>query len=246
MANLGNIPEVYGIDEKNYGSTQLHPLGTIGFTKDGRRFRYAKADSGAALVVGNAIQSPAIVPNHLALTAAVTAIGATQTVFTLGATLASANQYAEGYLGVSTTPDLGHQYAVSGHAAVASAGSMTLNLAPDDPVQVAFSTSTRLGLIANPYNGVVQFPVTTATGGLVGIAVSVIPASSFGWLQTHGIGNPLIAGTPALGAMIMSPGTTAGASVIVTTTNLIVAQFVGRMSQIGVDGKCNFVYLDID
>lgn len=242
--NLTQMPTAFGIDEKNYSSDQKHPLGTIGFTLDGRKFRYCKAGA-ADLVVGNAIQSPAIVVNHLALTAAATAIGALQTVFTLGATLATANQYAEGFLGVSTTPDLGHMYRVSGHAAVASSGSMTLNLDPADPVQVAFTTSTRLGLIANKYNGVLQFPVTTATGTLVGIAVSPITAAYYGWIQTTGMGNPLIAGTPALGAMIMSPGTTAGASVIVTTTNLIVAQFVGRMAQIGVDGKCNWTDLDI-
>lgn len=234
------------VDTFGYTSDQKHPLGTIAVTKDGRTFRYVQAGSGAALVVGNAIQSPAIVPDHLAMTAAVTAIGALSTTFTLGATAAAANQYAEGYLGVSTTPDLGHAYTISGHKAAALSASLTVNLMPDDPVQVAFSTATRLGLIANKGAGVIQFPVTTATGTLVGVAVSVVPASYYGWVQSRGLGNALIAGTPALGAYIMSPGTTAGASVIITTTNLVVAQLVGRMAQIGVDGKCNFVDLDID
>lgn len=245
MPNLAQTTQITGTQVFDYGTTQLHPLGTIGQTKDGRKFRYVKA-GGSALVVGNAIQSPAIVANHLALTPSAFEIGATTVTATLGATLATANQYAEGYIGVDTTPDLGHAYTISGHAAVAQSGVITVKLDPSDPIQVAWTTATRVGLIANPYNGVIQFPVTTATGILVGVAVSTIAASNFGWIQVYGMGWPLIAGTPALGAMIMSPGTTAGASVIVTTTNLVVAQFLGRMAQVGVDGKCNGCFLDID
>lgn len=249
FANLTSVAgsQAVAVDTFGYTSDQKHPLGTVAVTKDGRTFRYVQAGSGAALVVGNCIQSPAIVPDHLALTAAVTAIGAKSTVFTLGATAAAANQYAEGYLGVSTTPDLGHMYSISGHAAVALSGSMTLNLMPDDPIQVAFSTSTRLGLIANKGAGVIQFPVTTATGTLGGVAVSVVPASYYGWIQSRGLGCVLIAGTPALGAMVMTPGAVAGAAeIIVAAGTLIVAQLVGRMAQVGVAGKCCFVDLDID
>lgn len=246
MANLrGSDGTVLGIQEKEYGTTQLHALGTIGLTPDNRRFRYCKA-GGTALVVGDAIQSPAIVPDHLERTAAATAIGSSTVAVPLGATLAAANQYAEGYLGISVTPDLGHAYRISGHPAAALSTTLTVTLDPSDLVGVAFTTATRLNLIANPYNGVIQFPVTTATGILVGVAVSTIAASSYGWIQTHGIGFPLIHGTPALGAYVMSPGTTAGGSVIITTTNLIVAQLLGRMAMVGVNAKCGAVMLDID
>lgn len=248
FANITGIggSQAMAVDTFGWTSDQKHPLHTLAETKDGRFFRYVKAGA-SALVVGDCIQSPAIVPNHLALTAAATAIGATQTVFTLGATLATANQYAEGYLGVDTTPDLGRTYTISGHAAVASAGSMTLNLMPDDPVQVAFTTSTRLGLIANPGAGVIQMPVTTATGTLVGVGNAAVAASNYGWVQSRGLKSTLIAGTPALGAIVMTPGATAGAAeIIVAAGTLIVAQIVGKMAQVGVSGKCNFVYLMID
>lgn len=234
------------VDTFSWSTDQKHPLGTIAISKDGRVYRYVQAGA-VALVVGNCIQGPAVVPNHLALTAAVTAIGATQTVFTLGATLATANQYAEGYLGVDTTPDLGRTYTISGHAAVASSGSMTLNLMPDDPVQVAFSTATRLGLMANNGAGAIQMPVTTATGTLVGVANSAIAISNYGWVQSRGPKSTLIAGTPAEGAIVMTPGAVAGAAeIIVAAGTLIVAQIVGRMMQVGVAGKCNFVFLQID
>jgi hypothetical protein len=247
-ANLTGLAGSTGmaIDTFSWSSDQKHPLGTMAVTKDGRVFRYVKAGA-AALVVGDCIQSPAIVPNHLALTAAATAIGATRTVFTLGATAADANQYAEGYLGVDTTPDLGRTYTISGHAAVLSSGSMTLNLMPDDPVQVAFTTSTRLGLVANKGAGAIQMPVTTATGTLIGVANSAIAIANYGWIQSKGIKSTLIAGTPALGAIVMTPGAVAGAAeIIVAAGTLIVAQIVGKMCQVGVAGKCNFVDLMID
>lgn len=251
MRRYSNLTGVTGstatpVDTFSWTAAQQLPLHSIAIDKAGRMFRYVKAGA-ADLVVGNVIQGPAIVPNHLALTAAATAIGALSTVFTLGATLAAANQYAEGLLGVSVTPDLGRTYSIAGHAAVASSGSMTLRLMPDDPIQVAFTTSTRLGLIANKGAGVIQMPVTTATGTVVGIGVAPIVAANYGWVQSHGLGNVLIAGTPAEGAIVMAPGAVAGAAqIIVAAGTLIVAQIVGRMCQVGVDTQCNFVDLLID
>lgn len=225
-------------------ATQIHALGQIGQTDDGRVFRYVKA--GGALVAGEAIQSPAVVPNHLGMVAVATAAGSLTVSTTLGSTLSTVNQYAGGYLSADTGPGNGINYGIASHPAAASGAAIVFTLNSDDPIQVAFSSATRLGVIPNKYNGVIQFPVTTATGTLVGVAAYAIASGSFGWIQTKGIASPLIAGTPALGAYIMSPGTTAGASVIITTTNLVVAQLVGRMCQIGVGGKNNFVDLDID
>lgn len=224
------------------GTTQFHALGTRRETKDGRAFRYCSVGSGAALVAGNCIQSSAIVANHLANTPPAVAIGDKSFSYTPGATAGAANLYAEGFLQIDTTPGNGHTYQVSGHAAITSSVAFTLNLV--DAVQVALTTSSRVGLIANPYKNVIQMPVTTATGTYVGIAPMAIPASEFGWLQTEGIASVLIAGTPALGAAVMCPGATAGAAeVIVAAGTLIVAQFVGHMAQVGVSGKNNFVHL---
>jgi hypothetical protein len=104
-----------------------------------------------------------------------------------------------------------------------------------------------VGLIANPYNGVIQLPVTTATGTLVGIATYIISAGQYGWIQTWGICSVLTTGTPALGAMVMGPGTAAGAAqVVVAAGTLIVAQIIGHMAQVGVDGKNNFVHVRIN
>lgn len=231
-----------------YASTDKipHTVGTRAQTRDGRNFRFVQAGA-VALVVGNSIQSPAIVPNHLALTPTAAAIGDTTVVATLGATAAAANLYADGYLQVDTTPGNGYVYAVDSHLAVLSGGVITVKLRKDDPIQVALTSASRVGFIQNPFAGVIQTPVTTATGIVVGVAISVIPISGYGWLQTHGMASPLINGTPALGAHVLGvSGTTAGTLDIETAAPLIVSQRVGRMAQIGVSGKNNFVFLTID
>lgn len=240
MANLGGPPTSIGSDDFASTTDARCALGTPATSSDGRTFRYCLAGA-SDLVAGNVIQSSAIVANHLANTPPAVAIGATTFTYTPGASTGVANQYAGGYLQVDTTPGNGYTYQVSGHAAIASSTAFTLNLT--DSIQVALTSSSRVGLIANPYRAVIQFPVTTATGSYAGVAPCIITAAQYGWLQTGGMASVLIAGTPALGALVMTPSSVAGSAVICTTTNLVVAQFVGTMAQVGVDTKNNYVRL---
>lgn len=244
--NFAADVQVTGSQVYDFGTVQQFPLGTRCKTRDGRMFRYMQA--GAVLLVpGNVIQGPAILVNHLALTPSAAALGATQVVATLGATAAAENLYADGYLQVDTTPGNGYVYQVDSHLAVLSSGVITVNLRKDDPVQVALTTSSRVGLLQNQYKGGIQAPVTTATGIIIGVAVSAIAINNYGWVQTHGIASPLINGTPALGANVLGiSGTTAGSVDIETAAPLIVSQRIGRMAQIGVSTKNNFVFLTID
>lgn len=225
-------------------ATPKASLGTRMPVQDGRVFRYCRAGSGAALVAGNVIQGPATIAAHLANTPPVVAIGATSFTYTPGAATATAGYYADGLLQVDTAPGNGYSYAVAGHDAIASGTAFTLNL--KDPIQVALTGTSRVGLIPNPYNGAIQMPITTATGLLIGVATYIINAGEYGWIQTWGLCSALVTGTPALGAGVMAPGTVAGAMEVVTTTNLVVAQYVGRMAQAGAaTGKMNAVYLTI-
>lgn len=242
MAHLTS--DVIGVGQDDFisSATPRHPIGTRAIDGFGRSFRYAKAGA-SDLVAGNCIQSSAIVVNHLANTPPAVSIGDKSFAYTPGATAGALGLYADGYLGVDTTPGNGYTYSVSGHPAISS--STAFNLTLKDQVQIALTTSSRVGLIANPYNGVIQMPATTATGSLVGVAGYIITAAQYGWVQTAGLCSTLISGTPALGAMVMSPSATAGAAIILTTTNLVVAQIVGTMAQIGVDGKNNWVNLKI-
>jgi hypothetical protein len=239
----GSFKDFYTAAEYKYVSAHLR-IGQRAEDRYGRVYRFVK-NGAVALVAGDCIQSSAIVANHLANTPPAVAIGDTSFTYTPGATAGAENLYEGGFLQIDTTPGQGRMYGVDSHLAIASATAFTLKLAKDDPVTVALTTSSRVGLIANPYNGVIQLPVTTATGTLVGVAVSAIPALGYGWVQTWGPAAVLISGTPALGATVMSPSDAAGAAIILTTTNLVVAQFVGSMMQIGVNGKNNAVFLKI-
>ena len=221
----------------------LLPLGTAVETKHGRRYRWCKAGT-SDLVAGNCIQASAIIANHLARTPPAVAVGATSFSFTPGATGGAANLYAEGYLQVDTTSgtEAGYTYGVSGHAAITSSVAFTLNLNPDDPIQIALTSSSRVGLVANPYRDVIQYPASTATGALVGVATYIITAAFNGWIQTFGPCSVLQSDTTAVGLSVGCPAGTAGACVAyaAATTSLL-----GTLMQTAVSGKTNFVYLRI-
>lgn len=224
-------------------ATPEAPLGARFTTSDGRVFRYCKAGA-AALVVGNVIQAPAQDTAHQQLTPAAAAAGATTLVATLGASAAAANLYAEGWAIIDTTPGLGYAYPISGHAAVLSSGVITLALKRDSPVQVALTTDSRISLQRNPYNGVIQSPVTTLTGAVVGVAIYPIAATEYGWIQTHGPAAVLVAGTPGVGLAVVVPATAAGAVVIDGAA--AATKVVGSMMVTGVDGKVQAVLLNIN
>lgn len=243
MAKFVQESMAIGVDDFISSATAVARLGCRAFTDDGRVYRYAQAGA-ADLVAGNVLQSSAVVVNHLANTPPAVAALATSFSYTPGATAGAASLYSDGWLQVDTTPGNGYIYEVAGHPAIASSTAFPLQL--KDAIQVALTTSSRVGLMANPFKGVIQVPVTTATGTVVGVAGYIIKATEFGWIQTWGAASVLTTGTPALGAMVMAPGTVAGAAEILTTTNLVVAQLVGQMMQVGVNGKNNFAWLRIN
>lgn len=222
-------------------ATPAHDLGAYGETRDGRGFRYCQAGA-VDLVAGNVIQAAATVTNHLNLTPSAAAIGATSISITLGATAAAVNLYQFGYLAASTGPGNGYVYRIKSHAVVTASGVMTAFLDTEDGLIVAYTTSSRIDLRQNRYANVIQSPVTTMTGPAVGVAVSIIPASGWGWIQTKGPASALNVGTAGAGVSVGPPTTSAGAMAVNTSTN----QIIGTMLDAGVDAKNSFVFLTID
>jgi hypothetical protein len=233
------------IDTFSYSSDQKLPLGSMAITKDGRIYRYAQAGD-TALVAGNLQQGIPKVTAHLANTPPAVAVGATSFSYTPGAATGVANLYAEGFLNVDTTPGNGYVYRVSGHGAIASSTAFTLYLDPDDPIQVALTASSRVGLHTNPWKLIVVCP-TAITARVCGVAVSTIPINYYGWVQTRGPASCLINGTPAITSPVANSGTTAGAVDVWTTAAAAVTITpVGYMMQVGVSTKNNLVFLTID
>ncbi len=217
-------------------------VGTKGITRDGRRFVWAKAGA-VNLVVGNVLQASAQIADHVSCAVTATALGATSIAVTPGATAGAANLYAGGLGIISVTPGLGYAYGISGHAAIVASTEFTLRLNADDPIQVALTTSSKITLVPNPYSGVIQSPVTTLTGAVVGVAVSLIPANGWGWIQISGQASVLVAGTPGVGLAVVVPATAAGA--VVVDGAAAATQVVGSMMITGVDGTCQPVMLNL-
>lgn len=229
--SIGPTPVVIAQDLFTASTTQQHSLGEKAYSPDGRVFRYAQA-GGSALVAGNLLQSSASVANHKTMTPSAAAVGDTTVTFTLGATAAAANLYANGLLIVDTTPGNGISYLIKGHPAASSGASLTVTLA--DPIFVALTTSSRVTLVANAYQNVIQMP-TSATSTVAGVALTALASASFGWIQTGGNSSVLVQSTPAIGAAVMPSTTTAGA----VTTATAGTPVVGNMSVLGVNGINN-------
>jgi hypothetical protein len=222
-------------------ATQAHQLGEKFVTADGRSFRYVQA-GGSALVVGDAIQARAQDADHDQLAVVTGAVGSYEITITTGASggALDENEYAGGFAVIDTTPGLGYCYPIVGHAAIAALTNGILKLAM--PLQVALTTSSKVTLMTNAYNGVIQHPVTTATNVCVGGAIYPIAASEFGWIQTGGPGAALILGTPGVGQPVTSVGATAGGLTVHSAELNIVAE----MMVTGVNGKVLPVFWKID
>jgi hypothetical protein len=224
-------------------ATPLHSVGTRAETADGRKYRYVQAGA-VALVRGNMIQAPAQLTEHDQLTPSVAAIGATQVSVTLGSTAVTANQYADGWICIDTTPGLGQFCKILSHPAADASAAVVITLVEADALLVALTGSSRVTLVPNPYKSVIQSPVTTLTGAVLGAAIYPIPAAEYGWIQTGGPSAVLVAGTPGVGLAVVVPGTAAGC--VVVDGAAAATQVVGSMMVTGVDGKVLPVFLTID
>ncbi len=212
---MGIVNQIVGLTygmEKDESTDKRHPLGTVGITPDGRWFRYAQAGSGT-LAAGKMAMQAISIPNHdmdLVLTAA--AVGATTVTVTLGGTLATASQYADGYLYTNDGGGEGHVYKILSNPAAAASGSLTLTFYPGDQVKEAITGTPLGGLMVNPYKAVEVYDAGTVDGPPLGVAMREVTGSSYCWLQTVGHGVIMAdASVPILGNMVRAADTQDGA-----------------------------------
>jgi hypothetical protein len=210
MAFSTRIYADYGMEKKT-GTDKYHALGTILELPDGREFKYAKA-GGVALAQGKIVAAAAPTGHHdMDLVTAAAAVGSSSITVTLEGTAAAEDLYADGYIFTNDDTGEGQVYRIAGHDAIDSSGSGAIDLAENDKVAVALTSSTLSGLAPNPYNGVVVSP-TTVVNRTVGVPATAIAASAYGWVQTKGLASVLVSGTVVLGEPIRVAGaTTAGA-----------------------------------
>ncbi len=158
-------------------------LGQMIYGDDGRKFVYAKA--GAALTAGLLYQSPAEDTADEDIACAATAVGATSVVTTTTMTVTK-NQYAGGYMNVTTSAGVGISYRIKSHQAFTSAVATFLL---EDAITVALTTGSRLDFTANPYNGVIVQSISgSLTGAPAGVAVCAVTSGYYCFLQVAGPG----------------------------------------------------------
>jgi len=188
----------------------VQPLGRQLVLEDGRKFRFSAA-GGSTLVIGNLLSAGVLTTSQQDLTPAAAAIGDRTISLTTGASSAI-NLFAEGWAQVSVTPDLGNIYKIAGHAVMTSGAGDIVNLAPGHAIRVAWTTSTRVNLVDNPYFRVIQIPATTVASTPVGVAVVAATTLRGCWIQTRGPASILGSGTLIAGDVV-GPGLGTGGAV---------------------------------
>lgn len=171
-------------------------FGELASTADGRIYAFTKAGA-VALVAGKITQSPASVANHINRTG-VTAIIGTQTfTYTLGATAATADQYAGGYFVINAGTGAGQTLRVKGNTVATSGGSITV--ATSDPLAVAtLASDSKFTLVPSIYSAAVISANGSAPGiPISGVPVVAVPIANYYWSQVGGYASVLSDGVIA-------------------------------------------------
>lgn len=173
-----------GQDLYQESTTQLHAFGSLGYDKFGNKYRYVKSGA-SALVAAEIQQEPAEDTQFVSMAVpAAYAIGVSTITVTNGTTTVTANMFKDGHLTISTSDGIGQHFYVVSHTTGTSGATLTFVL--DRPLKVALTTSSKVSTRKNPYNGVIQNPVTTQTGAPNGTALYAMSAASFGWIGSGG------------------------------------------------------------
>lgn len=231
------------VERTEAGAT--HNIGEGVSCADGRKFRYAVA--GEAITKGYlaVAPSPDTAYHTLAVTSAA-AIGATQIVFTGGASTSTAGEYNEGYAVISYGTGIGSIYQIK-YSPVMTSVQTGITIDLWDPIKVALDTTSKLDLVHNNYNGVQM--TTSTTVNPAGVSLSGMTASGdFGWLQTRGICPVYSDDTIAVGTIAVADGSVSGGidGVSETIGTTVAQQFIGRAIVASVQAYTHPVFLQIE
>jgi len=217
-------------------------VGTRWDLSDGREVMLV-SNGAVALVSGVLTQDAAIVANHqnIAVTA-FTAYSANGNVpakvtVTLGATAATANQYQGGFVVVNDNNGEGQTLRIASHPAADASASLVITL--EDAPNTALTTSSEVCLLPAHGADVIIQP-TTVTGAQVGVTLSPIAASSYGFVVTKGIVSCLAQGAIGVGLGI-SIGSVAGSVAVAAATTAR----LGYAAQAGVDTEYRAVFVNL-
>jgi hypothetical protein len=188
-----------------------YSMGQKVYDPNGKTFRLALT-GGSALVMGNLLQEAVADTQFINMGISAAAVGDRYLTVTNGTTTVTANQFDGGTISTYTagTVAIGDQYTIIGHTTGTSGATLLVYL--DRPVRTAMTTSAKVSMFRSPWSSVIQAPATTQTGMPVGVALTAAAATSYAWVQTHGVAAVLSDGsTFAIGTDVGTPSGTAGA-----------------------------------
>lgn len=166
------------------GTNPYFKVGSLAVDNNGNRYRYVKV-GGSALVTANCLQEPAEDTQFVSMAVpAAVALGSTSITVTNGTTTVTAGMFANGTLTISTSTGIGQKFNIVSHTTGGSGDAITYTI--DRPLLIALTTSSKVSVRVNPYNGVIQSPVTTQTGAAVGFAIYANALSTYGFIQSGG------------------------------------------------------------
>lgn len=245
---MARLAKLAPIDVYQGSTNQPGPyqVGQIAWDVNGKAFRYALVGA-SALVKGNLLQAAAedtTYENMAVGTAGV--VGDAFIQVTNGTSTITSQQYEGGSISVYTagTVAIGDEYTITSVTGTLTTGG-ALKVYLDRPLRYAYTTSAKVVMKRSPWSGVIQAPATTQTEMAVGVAIYEIPATQYGWVQTHGVCSVLSDGsTFAVGSDVGTPSGTAGCVTVYAagTTH----QRVGVVREAAASAHCIAAFLQID
>ena len=227
-------------------ATKKEIVGTLRFTRDGRKFRYAKNGAGA-LAAGKAnIVAAADAEVFDEACAAAHYIGDMNIVETITAgVIHEENKFAGGFFAGNEQTGEGHQYLINSSSAV-GVGGTSLTLGLSDPIRVAMvAATTQFTLVVNPQYGVAES--TTEENLMAGVAPRVVPIGNYFWNQTGGVALVLADQIIAVGTTMVLGAVAGSMKAIPTALDVDIAQCYGVVfGQATVDGEYGQVFLMLD
>lgn len=214
-------------DQFKQSSSKIHPLGTRGYTRDGRVFRYAHAGgtiSQAGLVLQAAAQSAT---KNSVFSTDYSIISTAMTAYKIYPASSkpfrsSQDNFADGYMFVNdstgSTSYVGQMIQIKSHTnATATGVKVTINPYDNELLSNKLTTKTQLTFIQNLYEAVIECP-KTLTSVPVGVAPRPVTSDYYFWCQTWGPCPVLACGTLTIGAPVQTAGGTDTGSVARITT----------------------------
>lgn len=211
VADEEDLLQSYPPNPYAQSETQQFPLGTK-LIQGERVWRYAHA--GEALVIAAPLQSPARAhaeQDDDIVCGAAAAIGTYDVSVTSTANLDtspndSKDNFKDGYLIVNDEAGEGQMYKIKEAPALSGTDKSIFKLY--DPLTIALTTSSELGLIKNPYKDVVDIKAV-ATGHPIGVALLAITNGYYFWCQSGGPAPVVANAAVSLGTKVVV-GTTEG------------------------------------